>query len=229
MKMKVAWSGPLKSPVAASFRLSVSAAQTMAECSRAISQDQIECSICLEPLTDPTTIPCGHTYCVVCINRSWDEDEKKGCSYRCPQCRKTFSERPALNKNTMLADVVERFRETGLQPAPTTELVYPGPEDAACDVCTGRKLRATRSCLTCLDSYCELHLNLHNELNAGSKHQISSATTNLQEAICTVHDKKPLEVYCHTERQFICYVCAVTTHKGHNTVPVAERVDKQVL
>lgn len=29
-----------------------------------------ECSICLELLFDPVTIPCGHTLCRVCLMRS---------------------------------------------------------------------------------------------------------------------------------------------------------------
>lgn len=197
----------------------------MAESSSVLSQDQITCPICLEPQTDPVTIPCGHTYCFGCIKCCWDKDDEKGV-YCCPECRKTFGERPALNKNTMFADVVETLRETGLQPAPT-ERAYPGPQDAGCDVCTGRKLKATRSCLTCQASYCELHLNLHNELNAGSNHKVISATTKLQEIICPAHNKL-LEVYCNTECQFICYLCAMSTHKDHETVSVEERIDKQV-
>ncbi|XP_066532666.1 tripartite motif-containing protein 16-like isoform X2 [Hoplias malabaricus] len=197
----------------------------MAEASISVDQDQFLCPVCLDLLKDPVAVSCGHSFCKVCINDCWDQEDQTGI-YSCPQCREAFTLRPVLRRNNMLAEVVEKLKQTELQ-APSPAHCYAGPGDVECDFCTGRKHKAVKSCLVCVASLCEIHLKPHLEIPALIKHKLVKASTKLQEKICSLHDKL-IEIYCRTDHSCICYLCTMEEHRGHDTVSVStERTNKE--
>ncbi|XP_048039368.1 tripartite motif-containing protein 16-like [Megalobrama amblycephala] len=193
----------------------------MAEARISVDQDEFMCSVCLDLLKDPVAIPCGHSYCKICITGFWDQEDQMRV-YSCPQCRQTFSPRPALAKNTILAEMVEKLKKIKLPVE-----CYAGAGDVQCDVCTGRKHKAVKSCLVCLSSYCQNHLEQHESLFKGKRHNLTEATGQLQEMICPKHDKI-LEVFCCTDQKCIRVLCTMDEHKNHDTVSAAaQRTEKQ--
>ncbi|KAM9847751.1 tripartite motif-containing protein 16 [Aulostomus maculatus] len=99
--------------------------------------------------------------------------------------------------------------------------------DVLCDFCTTRKQKAEKSCLVCLASYCETHLQTHYDYPALMKHKLVKATGQMREKICAQHDKL-LEAYCRTDQTSVCVLCMMDEHKHHNIVPAGtERTEKQ--
>ncbi|XP_063068852.1 E3 ubiquitin-protein ligase TRIM47-like isoform X2 [Engraulis encrasicolus] len=198
---------------------------TMAEANVPVSQDQLSCPICLDLLKNPVAIPCGHSFCMECITSCWNEEDAKGV-YSCPQCRETFTPRPVLSKNIMLANMVEMLKNVGI-PSDSPTLTYAEPGDVECGVCSGRKQKAVKSCLVCLSSYCETHFKAHNDLFPGSTHKAVEADGKLEDLLCSRHGKL-LEVFCRTDQTCICVLCVTDEHSGHKTVSVtAERAEKE--
>ncbi|KAI2652444.1 E3 ubiquitin/ISG15 ligase TRIM25 [Labeo rohita] len=186
-----------------------------------VFQDELMCSVCLDLLKDPVTIQCGHSYCKSCITDCWDQEDQMRV-YSCPQCRQTFSPRPALATNTMLAELVEKLKKRK-HPADCDA----GAGDVQCDVCTGTKYKAVKSCLVCLESYCQTHFERHKEFHSRKPHKVTDATGRLQEMICQKHEKL-LEVFCRTDQKCICVLCTMDEHKNHETVSTAsQRTEKQ--
>ncbi|KAG2460373.1 TRI25 ligase, partial [Polypterus senegalus] len=188
------------------------------------STDQYSCPVCLEVLKEPTTIPCGHSYCIKCINDYWNMSDKEG-TYKCPQCRRSFKDRPELNRSTVLTELIGKLKEMRVDRGPSES--YAGLSDVSCDVCRGRKRRAKKTCLTCVASYCETHLRPHLESDALRSHKLEEPSGNLEEKLCTKH-QKVLEIFCRTDDICVCLLCVATEHKSHDTVtPDEERPRRQ--
>ncbi|CAK6976312.1 E3 ubiquitin-protein ligase TRIM21-like [Scomber scombrus] len=186
------------------------------------SEDQFLCSICLDVFTDPVTTPCGHNFCKNCINEHWNSNDQ----YLCPLCNKVFYTRPELHINTLLSEVVSQFRQEAQQKASSSssEQQAAKPGEVPCDVCTGTKLKALKSCLVCLTSYCETHLEPHLTMSGLKRHQLMDPVENLEDRMCMKHDK-PLELFCKTDQTCVCMLCSVLDHKTHEFVPLKEEYE----
>lgn len=194
----------------------------MAEARVTVDLNHFDCPICLDLLKDPVSVQCGHSFCMTCIKTKWDQDDRMGI-YSCPLCKQNFTPRPALSRNVMLAEMVERLKN-----AHVADRSLAGPDDVDCDVCIQRKHKAIKTCLVCLASYCETHFHLHNELNPGNRHEVINPSGKVVDRVCSHHGKVK-ELYCRDEQECICSMCALYLHPGHQIVSNrVERFEKQV-
>ncbi|XP_034397907.1 E3 ubiquitin/ISG15 ligase TRIM25-like isoform X3 [Cyclopterus lumpus] len=156
----------------------------MAQANISVTESQFRCPVCLDLLKDPVSTPCGHTYCMSCINDYWDQAEAAGFS--CPQCREAFSPRPVLRRNTVLAEVVGKLKRSDALAAPELYLGRVG--EVRCDFCPADgTLRAAKSCLVCLASFCELHVLPHREVGTLRRHKLVAAVECPAERLCAQH------------------------------------------
>ncbi|XP_056619721.1 tripartite motif-containing protein 29-like [Triplophysa dalaica] len=123
-----------------------------------------------------------------------------------------------LAKNIILTEVTEKLKKTKVKCA-VSDQCSSGAGDVECDVCTGRKHKAIKSCLLCLNSYCQTHLEQHENLFRGQRHNLIDATAPLHDMICPQHDKI-LEIYCRTDQKLICTLC-IDEHRTHDTISTA--------
>ncbi len=188
-----------------------------------VSRGDFLCAVCLDLLKDPVAIPCGHIYCKSCITGFWNQEDQMRV-YSCPRCRQIFSPSPAVARNTVFAKIVKKLKKTKLSAD-----CYAGAGDVQCDVCTGRKYKAVKTCLVCQESYCQNHLEQHESFFKKKRHKVTEATGRLQEMICQKHEKI-LKVFCCTDQKCICVLCTMDDHKNHDIVSAAaQRTEKQVF
>ncbi|KAK9516161.1 hypothetical protein VZT92_024112 [Zoarces viviparus] len=128
----------------------------MSAASCLLTEDQFLCSICLVVFTDPVSTPCGHNFCKTCITDHWNVNVQT----QCPNCKEVFNIRPELQVNTFISEMAAQFRQSAQQKASSSssEQQAAKPGEVPCDVCTGTKLKALKSCLVCLVSYFLLSL-----------------------------------------------------------------------
>ncbi|XP_041668912.1 E3 ubiquitin-protein ligase TRIM47-like [Cheilinus undulatus] len=196
----------------------------MSAVSSLLCEDQFLCAICLDVFTDPVSTPCGHNFCKTCITSHWGSDVQ----VRCPLCKKTFPTKPELQINTLISEMAAHVKGTAAHKATSSssEQQVAKPGEILCDICTGTKLKALKSCLVCLVSYCEIHLEPHLRAAGLKSHQLIDPVENLEDRMCQTHNK-PLELFCKTDQKCICMLCSILDHKTHEVVPLKEEYEKK--
>ncbi|CAH2218783.1 E3 ubiquitin ISG15 ligase TRIM25-like [Pelobates cultripes] len=175
-------------------------------------RDELTCSVCLNIYTEPITLPCGHSFCRVCIAGVLDTQ------LSCPECRQSFRIRPKLKRNLRLSNISKHFLST--EPPnnqrkiefPCTYCDYPEP--------------AAKTCLLCEASLCDKHLKNHSQ---SAEHILTEPTSSLRNRKCSVH-KKVLEYYCTEDAACICVSCClVGVHKGHQVKSLNETFEEKKI
>ncbi|CAN0119447.1 unnamed protein product [Lampetra fluviatilis] len=164
---------------------------------------ELRCSICLGTFVCPSTLSCGHSFCLRCLEAAWET----ASSFSCPQCRATFPVRPQLRRNVALANLAEQLR---VRDGMATAVV--------CDNCSGDQTPAVKTCLKCEMSFRARHLMPHLENPRLGDHVLVAPIVNLEKRRCPEHSEE-LKFYCTVDRSLVCSTCSIAgQHKGHKVV-----------
>lgn len=200
----------------------------MASSSSLLSEDQFLCPICLDVFSRPVSTPCGHNFCMSCLTTYWDDTSV--C--RCPLCKETFQRRPDLKVNTFISELALQFKS--LQ---ATEVdIWSSEQQQAscggvvlCDICTDTQQEAVKSCLECLTSYCDVHLEPHHRAAGLKRHTLVEPLARLEDRLCKEHTRL-LVMFCRKDKVLVCDACASSRHARHDVVPVRRAyVEMKVL
>lgn len=164
-------------------------------------EETFACPVCLDTLKDPATLPCGHSYCLVCIQSHWDKGHSQG-QYSCPQCRQVFSPRPSLARSTLLVEAMEKLRTNSIKHSPSTAVSSAPPS---------------------MPIYLEVLPDT--VLRQGSMYP---KLPTVEPRPCPQHNR-PLDLFCHEDKECVCEVCCQHGHQGHHVLkPQEERRERQV-
>ena len=183
-------------------------------------EKEITCSICGDLFTDPKTIPCLHTFCKQCIEKSIESNKKMASIVCCPLCcaplPSSRGDTSFVQTNFTISRLVEIF---GKQKVYGKSLAL---EEIKCSSCE-RGLPAITWCTECENSLCEQCNDAHQTMTAFKSHhpvaveefvknpKLVLSTPEKPEA-CKSHSKQALDLYCKTCSSLICRDCTLKDH-----------------
>ncbi|XP_065806522.1 E3 ubiquitin-protein ligase TRIM39 [Labrus bergylta] len=211
-----------------------------------LSDEQFQCSICLDVFVNPSSTPCGHSFCMACISRYWDGS--KVC--QCPLCKKTFQKRPDLQINRTLREITEQFKsmkggggmgrekrcrggdgeipENFLFHGLKKKLPRPLPKLPA------KRINEPKADLTLMATSVPNPSPVPNppsgppppppcygRSSGRRRFTVTGAASGESIPICEIHHRG-IMIYCRTDGVCICPNCETEEHQDHDTVTVED-------
>ena len=194
--------------------------------------EQVSCSVCMSPFTDPKILPCFHTFCLHCLNELQRTSGKHG-EITCPECRRKFQvpgsgypkDLPANFRINSLLDVmaIQKCNVAGVK----------------CGNCDKRSAQSFY-CFKCCTFWCDDCIAAHNIIRANKDHKVLAIKDFQDQDIENVlrrpvfcqkehHENKKLKFFCKDCEVAICNTCVVTLHEGHVKVPLQDAANERKL
>jgi len=186
------------------------------------SRNELTCAVCLQLFEEPITLPCGHSFCLNCLENYWDSREEPASCF-CPNCREVFLQKPKLKKSVILASLVEQMKLRESEDSPKVvgqaeaknderdDAVKVGGYKSQCYSC--RKM-ATMWCVPCEILCCERHVKPHKHKG----HKLVEPEMKEEVPGCIEH-RNSIHFYCKDDESLVSLIHK-GEHQDHEVVPV---------
>ena len=194
--------------------------------------EEVSCSVCMSPFTNPKILPCFHTFCLHCLNELQRTSGKHG-EITCPECRKKFQ----VPGSGYPKDLPANFRMNSLLDVMAIQKCnIAGVKCGNCDKTSAQSFY----CFKCCAFWCDDCITAHNIIRANKDHRVL-AIKDFQDqdiedvlkrpAFCQKkhHENEELKFFCKDCEFAICSTCAITLHEGHGKVPLQDAAYERKL
>ncbi|RMC11442.1 hypothetical protein DUI87_11561 [Hirundo rustica rustica] len=185
----------------------------MAENWKNCFEEELICPICLHVFVEPVQLPCKHNFCRGCIGEAW---AKESGLVRCPECNQAYNQKPNLEKNLKLTNIVEKFNSLNLEKPPSV---------LHCVFCRrGPPLPAQKICLRCEAPCCQSHVQTHLQQPSTARGHLLVEAEDVRAWSCPQHNAYRL-YHCEAEQVAVCQFCCYYSgaHQGHSVCDVEIR------
>ena len=194
--------------------------------------EEVSCSVCMSPFTDPKILPCFHTFCLHCLNELQRTSGKHG-EISCPECRRKFQ----VPGSGYPKDLPANFRMNSLLDVMAIQKCnVAGVKCGNCDKTSAQSFY----CFKCCAFWCDDCIAAHNIIRANKDHRVLAIKDFQDQDIENVlrrpvfcqkehHENKKLKFFCKDCEVAICNTCVVTLHEGHVKVPLQGAANERKL
>ncbi|KAI1894268.1 hypothetical protein AGOR_G00114060 [Albula goreensis] len=177
-------------------------------------EEELICPICLHVFVEPIQLPCKHNFCRGCISEAWSKDT---AMVRCPECNHAYNQKPTLEKNIKLTNIVEKFNALNVQKTPAI---------LQCILCRrGPPLPAQKVCLRCNAPCCQSHIQTHLQQPSPNPGHLLVEAEDVRAWSCPQHEEYRL-YHCEAEQVAVCHYCCFSrcaSNHGHAVCDVEVR------
>ena len=195
---------------------------------------EVECPLCLETVKNPKTLPCLHSFCLVCLDKLAGFARRQlQTTIKCPVCQTSFQ----IPEGDTFNNLPTSFHLNRLVDAlALTDGSIQAKKCCSCDEYN----TITFYCFVCQNFLCTACFDAHQRLKATRGHrnvlidklQVQDVEELINRPVmCSqqYHENQPLEFYCEECKVPICHKCSVVSHNRHSMIDTQKAAQIQKM